>query len=301
MTARPHVLDCLVVGGGPAGMTAALYLRRFWRHVRVIDSGDARAARIPESHNYPGFPSGIPGTELLARLRQQLAAVEGEVDAGEVTVVGRDHDLFAARIGDEAVRARTVLLATGRIDHEPHVTGIDTLRERGLLRQCPICDGYEFTGRRIAVIGAGVHGLRECQFLCRYSPTVTLIDESHDADIGLAADLEQCGARRVRRRLAEVALRDDDSIELRFDDGSREPCDVLYAALGGNPRSALARSLGARVDGEGGIVVDAHCETTVPGLFAAGDVVTGLDQLAVAVGQAAIAATAIHNRLRAAA
>jgi thioredoxin reductase (NADPH) len=296
VTDAPPAVDCLVIGAGPAGLTAGLYLRRFWRSVRIVHDGDSRAARIPRSHNYPGFPDGIAGEELLARLSRQLAEVGGELHEGEVTVLARDHDRFSARIGDEMVRARTVLLATGQVDHVPQGPGIDAVRARGLLRQCPICDGYEFTDRRIAVIGAGAHGMRECRFLCNYSREVCLFDEREADDRRLADELHERGVRRVQATVESAAVTPNGQVALTYG-GEQHVFDVLYSALGATPRAELARRLGAELDANGSVVVDTHCESSVPGLYAAGDVVSALDQIAVAVGHAAIAATAIHNRL----
>lgn len=278
-------------------MTAGLYLRRFWRSVHIVHDATSRAARIPRSHNYPGFPDGIPGTALLERLRRQLEEVGGALHEGEVTVLARDHDQFSARIGDEVVRARSVVLATGQLDRVPQVEGIDAVRARALLRQCPICDGYEFTDRNIAVIGAGAHGMRECLFLCNYSRSVCLIEEQPADEPGLVAALESRGVERLRARVQAAAITPDAKVELRFANGTSRVFDVAYSALGATPRSQLARMAGADLDLQGCVVVDTHCESSVPGLYAAGDVVSGLDQIAVAVGHAAIAATAIHNRL----
>jgi thioredoxin reductase (NADPH) len=292
------IVDALIVGGGPAGLVAAVYLARFRRSVAVFDAGTARAALIPTSHNCPGFPDGIAGIALLGRLREQLEEVGGELHEGEVTALGRDHDVFSARIGDEMVRARTVLLATGQTDHVPQAPGIDEVRARGLLRQCPICDGYEFTGRRIAVIGAGDHGMRECQFLCNYSREVCLVEEAPGNDASLAAELDARGVHRVRDRVQAASVTTSGKVELEFAQGGRHVFDVAYSALGATPRSELARMLHADLDAKGAVIVDKHCASSVDGLYAAGDVVSALDQLAVAVGHAAIAATAIHNRLR---
>ena len=297
MTAAHDRLDCLVIGAGPAGMTAGMYLRRFHRDVRIVHRGDSRALRIPRSHNYPGFPDGIPGTELLARLHTQLSNVGGDVVEGDVESIEAVGDGFVASIGGDAVEAATVLLATGVVDVEPRLPGIAALRERGLLRQCPICDGFEFTDRRIGVIGAGPHGARETLFLCNYSRQVCFI--AGDAlDDPWERDLRERNVTRLSTEVVKAAPTSEGAVRLVMGDGATHEFDVLYAALGARPRSALAASLGARLDPQGGIVVDAHCRTSVRGVFAAGDVVSGLDQLAVAVGHAAIAATAIHNDLR---
>jgi len=295
-----ELADCLVIGAGPAGMTAGLYLRRFHRRVTIVGGDDSRAALIPVSHNYPGFPDGIPGTALLERLRRQLAEVDGEVTSGRIDALVQAGDGFEAKSGETVVRARTVVMATGIVDREPRVPGIADLRKRGLLRQCPICDGYEFTGRRIGVVGAGDHGAREALFLRNYSERVAFIaiDDEH---VPREAAAEQLRARAIDvvRGPVTAAVPDSGGVRVALAGGAPRLFDVLYAALGAIPRSDLARDLGAATDDIGALVVDAHCRTTLPGLFAAGDVVHGLDQLAVSVGQAAIAATAIHNDLRA--
>ena len=175
MDALP-LLDCLVVGGGPAGLTAALYLHRFHRRITLVDGGDARALRIPRSHNVPGFPAGIPGPELLERQREQLLQVGAAALTGRVTQLQpQAGGGFVAMLDDAAVHARTVLLATGAVDHDPELPGTAELQHHGLLRHCPICDGFEFTGRCIGVIGRGAHGMRECLFIRRFSERVSYI------------------------------------------------------------------------------------------------------------------------------
>ena len=297
--AADDLLDCVVIGAGPAGMTAGLYLRRFHRRVAVVGGDDSRAALIPVSHNYPGFPEGIPGTALLARLRRQLEEVDGAVTAGRVDSLSRADGVFHARGHAAAWRARSVVMATGIVDGEPHVPGVADLRARGLLRQCPICDGYEFTNRRIGIIGAGEHAAREAIFLRNYSDRVTLIAAA-DGDPPPPACVTELRERGVALASGTVqaATPVDGHVRVELAGGGAHAFDVLYAALGASPRSQLARELGAATDAQGALIVDAHCRTTVPGLYAAGDVVHGLDQLAVSVGQAAIAATAIHNDLR---
>ena len=145
------------------------------------------------------------------------------------------------------------------------------------MRHCPICDGFEYSGKRVAVIGDGAHGVREADFLGTYSSHVILFDIVERP-------------RRIERRSSGIAI--------VLADGTAIECDMVYAALGSDPKSALAAQLGAEIDGNGSVVVDKHCRTSVSGLYAAGDVVAGLHQLAVAVGQGAAVATAIHNDLR---
>lgn len=289
------MIDCLVVGAGPAGLTAAIYLRRFHRSVTLIDAGRSRARWIPRSHNVPGFPEGIGGTELLDRMRQHLAQVQGEVLAGEVTALRPHAQGFVADTSAGQVQARAVVLATGVVDNIPALPGCDGLRDQALLRQCPICDGYEHTGRRIVVIGEGLHGAREALFIRHFSDDVTLVQRG----LGEAAiaPLRRAGVQLLDRTARCVQPLGERGLRLQLDDGQAPEFEVMYVALGVKPRAELACALGVDTDDCGGIEVDAHGRTSVPGLYAIGDVVSGLDQIAVATGQAAIAATAVHNHL----
>src|SRR5690348_11980571 len=146
------MLDCLIIGGGPAGLTAAIYLARYRRNVVVVDAGDSRAALIPESHNYPGF-QGIAGPALLERLRGQALRYGAELRRGTVTALARESGGFIAGSGSETLRARTVLMATGLIDKKPQTEGLADGIVHGAIRFCPICDGYEASDKRIGVLG----------------------------------------------------------------------------------------------------------------------------------------------------
>jgi thioredoxin reductase (NADPH) len=293
-------VDCLVVGAGPAGLTAAHYLRRFRRNVVIVDEGDSRARRIPRSHNYPAFPGGVGGPEILERMRRQLEAVGTRVTPGRVTTVVPEHEFLRVETAESAYRARTVLLATGSRDKEPILPGLDDIREHGLLRQCPICDAYEYVGHRIAVIGAGPHGVREAMFLRDFSDHVSFVTLHGESDIDseLLAQLCARNIACVAGVANSFARAQDGGVAVTMQDGARHTFDVVYAALGCRPHCELAEALGAGIDENRNIVVDEHCRTSVPRLYAAGDVVVGLDQLAVAVGHAAIVATTIHNDLR---
>ncbi|MBA4263699.1 MAG: NAD(P)/FAD-dependent oxidoreductase [Comamonadaceae bacterium] len=287
------ILDCLIVGAGPAGLTAALYLQRFGRRIQVLDTGQSRARLIPHSHNYPGFPGGIGGKELLLNMRRQLSEAGGRVLRGEVTALRpTEHGSgFVARVADRTLHSRTVLLATGTVDLLPRVPGITQLWRRSLLRQCPICDGPEYRDKRIAVIGDGEHAQREAGFLTRFSDRVMLLGTR-------SAPVAEPAAAGVVQRHEEDAVRvraSEEGIEVMLRGGAVLQFDVAYAAVGTRPQASLAASLGARQDTLGAIEIDAHCRTSVAGLYAAGDVVSALSQLVVAAGHGAIAATTIHN------
>ena len=290
------MLDCLVVGGGPAGLTAAIYLARYRRAALLVDEGASRAALIPASHNYPGF-KGIAGPDLLARLRDQALLYGAAMEHGRVITLQRAARRgFLAQWHGKEVAARTVLLATGLVDESPDIEGLDAAVYGGAIRFCPICDGFEAMDRRIGVVGATDEAGRKALFLRTYSRQVILF-ETGQKPVGaqMRQTLTQAGIELAGRPVRAECV--EDGVTVTVEGGARFDLDVLYPALGCDVRSELATRLGADCTEMGNLKVDAHQETSVEGLYAAGDIVSDLHQLAVATGHAAIAATAIHNRL----
>jgi thioredoxin reductase (NADPH) len=291
--------DAVIIGGGPAGLTAAIYLGRFLRKALVVDAGEPRAGRIPISHNHPGFPDGVVGAELVERMKEQARRYGAIIRPGTVRELKQDDRHFVLEIGAETLQAPFVLLATGVVDNDPKLPGVERAIERGLLRICPICDAYEVAGKRIGVIGQGPHGVREALFLRTYSEDVTLIhihpewslpDEDRQALVEAGIALIACPINRVTLANDKIEAIDLGGVEHRF--------EVIYSALGSTSQSQLAIALGAAADESGSLRVNDHQQTSVDGLYAAGDLVRGLNQISVAEGEGAIAATDIHNRLR---
>jgi thioredoxin reductase (NADPH) len=290
------ILDAVIIGAGPAGLTAASYLGRFHRTAVVIDGGASRARWIPESHNIPGFPRGIGGDALLGELREQAARYGAGLRPGQVDTIERSESGFRVHVGGESILARTVLLATGVQDQLPELAGAEQAVLRSLLRICPICDAFEATGKRIAVIGSGEHGDREARFLRTYSNRVTLIHVGAERTPAANHILAKAGVDLIESQIQELEI-ETDRLVLRSRQGLRD-FDVFYSALGCTPRSQLVAQLGANLDESGALRVDAHQQTSISGIYAAGDNVRGLNQVVVAAAEAAIAATNIHNQLR---
>ena len=294
------MLDCLVIGAGPAGLTAAIYLARFHLRIEVIDAGASRAALIPRTHNHAGYPGGISGEALLERMRDQAAEFGVAVRRGTVERLDRVEQGFRASTSEGVViEARSILLATGVVNNRPNMDGAkhDLALKQGLLRYCPICDGFEVTDKRVAVIGSRTHGYNEALFLRMYTKDLTLI--APDDDLGLT------DAERERLIGLGVALYEGPCGLLELVDagimvsvpGQSLIFDSVYPALGSVIRSELAIALDAQGTEEGCLVIDAHQRTTIPGLYAAGDVAKGLDQISHAMGEGGVAATTIRNDL----
>lgn len=293
-------LDCIIVGAGPAGLTAAIYLARFRRRIAVFDTGASRAALIPVSRNFPGFPDGVGGKALLQVLAGQAAHYGATVTQAEVRRLRRNGDgTFDVETDQAVLRTCNVMLATGCVDVMPDWPNTGDAVRGGYLRCCPVCDGFEVSDRRVGVLGRGEHGVREALFVRHFTPEVTLLTGGGELE-AKAGSRQQLAAAGIGIVTAPVrtGFVEERQFVCCLADGERMAFDSLYLALGCTMRSELVEPLDTRRTDDGELVVDAHMQTSVPGLYAVGDVVLALNQITVAVGQAAIAATAIHNRLR---
>ena len=294
-------LDCLIVGGGPAGLTAAIYLARFHLDILVVDAGKSRAGWIPCTHNHAGFPDGINGKELLERMRKQAQKYGAKIVKDRVTKLERDEEsgLFTATWGSGCETARSVLLATGVTNRRPPMDEDlhDEALARGLIRYCPICDGYEVTDKKVGVIGSDSHGVAEAVFIRGFTGDVTLI--APDKALELSAEdrdkLKMASIECVDGPAQAVAV-SDKCIIVETAEGTFT-FDSVYPALGSDTHTQLAEMMGARINDEGCVGVDARQRTSVEGLYAAGDVVIGLDQISHAMGEGGVAATTIRNDL----
>jgi len=290
------ILDVLVVGAGPAGLTAATYLARFHRRFVVVDAGKSRARWIPTSHNCPGFPHGIGGDALLDKLRAQAAGFDVRIEDGRIERLQRDDEGFVATAADGRTwRARFVLLATGVVDVMPAMDGLEAGIAAHAVRLCAICDGYEASDADIAVLAPVDVGIHHAAFLRSFSRTVAVVpSEVGEPSAECAEVAKQAGIEVLPH--ARALRCDADGCEVETEAGTRR-FDTLYPVLGSDAQSRLASELGADMDDNGELVVDARMQTNVDGLYAIGDVVSALNQISVAMGHAAIAASALHGRL----
>jgi thioredoxin reductase (NADPH) len=293
------VADCLIIGGGPAGLTAAIYLARFHLRTALIDAGASRAALIPCTRNHAGFPDGIAGSDLLDRMRRQALIAGAEIHSGKVDLISRTGSDFAAEADRGAYRARMVLLATGVSNRGPKMPPAlqAAALASGRLRYCPVCDGFEVTDQLVAVIGSGARGVKEALFLRSYTDSVTLIadEPSHQLSAMQRSDLIAGGIEILDGPATDFQL-ETEGLSVATASGRRVFASI-YPALGSDVHSDLGRAIGAEVTDEGCLKVDAHQRTSVAGLYAAGDVVIGLDQISHAMGEAGVAATTIRNDL----
>ena len=300
-TTTAAAVDCLIIGGGPAGLTAAIYAARFRLKVLVIDAGRSRAGLIPLTRNHAGFPEGVSGQALLQRMRVQAEKWGAELRQAVVGTLSQEDCGFVATVGDVDVSAAAVLMATGVTNHRPamsedlHAAALAA----GRFRYCPVCDGFEVIDQDVGVIGTGARGTKEALFLRSFTDRVTLIapDGPHALETSDRGLLANASVMLIDGPVHVEGL-EDSGLRLRFG-GATKTFEAVYPALGSTVHSDLAAGLGAATTADGCVKVDAHQRTSVEGLYAAGDVVIGLDQISHAMGEAGVAATTIRNDLAA--
>jgi thioredoxin reductase len=299
--------DVLIIGAGPAGLSAALVLGRARRRVVVVDSGRPRNGAAASMQGYLSR-DGFPPDELLAIGRHEVQRYGVRIVPGEVAALRRDGDVLVADVpGVGALRARRVVVATGLQDALPSLDGVTERWGRDVLH-CPYCHGYEVRDRPVAVLGRGQVevAVHYAQVVRQWSDRVLLLRNTLDP-LG-EEDLEQLAARDIRvvdgevRRLVPDGDPGDRLTGVELADGTVVPCDVVFvgAATGTNPHDRLLRDLGAAF-ATGPVTdlpeVDASGRTSVPGVWAVGNVADPTAQVVVAAAQGYQAAVAVNADL----
>ena len=291
-----EVIETLVVGGGPAGLTAAIYLGRFRRRTLVVDDNKSRAAWIPLSRNCPGYPDGVSGQHLLERLRIQAAQFGAQFLAGTVTALGMQPDgCFWAVVNGEEIIARTVLLASGIVDRKPDMQKLREAVQLGVIRFCPICDAAETTDKKVAILASGEERVGHARFLRTYTRDVTLLSLGAPVAESERERLKGADIQLIEHVSAELVLVEGKIITKSRDKEERS-FDVVYPMLG---CVAETKMLAFEVEKNsiGELKVNRFQQSSVPGLYAAGDISEGLNQISVSFSQGAVAACHIHESL----
>ncbi len=288
--------EVIVIGGGPAGLSAALYLGRYDRRVALFDSGRGRSTWHQVNHNYLGFPGGIRARTLRQRGRRQLAEFEQvTVLQHKIESLERRGDMFAARGQAGEWCARAVIVCTGVIDHYPHFDGWEKYVGRSMF-WCITCDGYGCRDARVVVVGKTNAAATEALQLQRFTDKLTVVTDSHECliDDDCLGRLERAGIPMICDKIMSVVGRRGQFEALLTMSGRRVELDQMFVQHGATPQTGLAEDLGVALSAEGYIAVDTEQRTSVPGVYAAGDITRyHSHQVSTAVhegGQAASAA-----------
>ena len=295
---EPTLHETIVVGGGPAGLSAALVLGRCMRRVLVCDSRAYRNERSAALHCFVS-QDGIPPSWLLQEARRQLQRYETvSIQAATVTGVDRRRGRFVLATGDgRELQARTLLVATGVVDELPPLEGIEPLFGRSV-HVCPYCDGWEHRNAPIAAYGRGDKGAGLALLIRQWTDDVVLCT-------GGLPGLSDVQHHQLLRR--GIAVREQPILKLHgeqgslraieFRDGSRLPRQALFFNTGQHPRSPLLERLGCAFDDDGGVRCAETGETSIGGVFVAGDVSRDVQLAIIAAAEGARAALAINKRL----
>jgi thioredoxin reductase (NADPH) len=291
--------DVAVVGGGPGGLMAAVYLKRFWRSVVVFDEGVSRATLIPTVHNLVGHSDGVSGRFLLRDLKKQLRALRIPVvnERARVRVVPSGFKIETSR-GDWKVKK--VILATGMRDIQPTLKNYRKLCLSGALAYCPVCDGFDHSGEELGVWVKGPECVGKIKYLFTFSPKLhVFMSKAFVWPRGERQVLEKAGIKFYDSLVRRLLWRPKEkSLTVFTEDGQRVALSLMYVELGTEVPSHAIHGLKSLKRTEAGFLqVNYKQETSMPGLFAVGDCVDALSQISVAMGHAAVAASAIHNQL----
>jgi thioredoxin reductase len=290
--------DCIIIGGGPAGLTCAVFLARYRRRVLVIDNGRPRNYASRGIHGFLGYYSIAP-SELLARGRAEAQAFGAEICACTAQRIERSGDVFEVITNIGTMRARRIALAYGVRDLLPDIPGIEEYYG-GSVFHCPDCDGYEVTGKRVGVVGWGTKAAGLALELMQWTHALTIFVHGHDHDLSkeeMSKLLAQC-INVKDERVTELVGHDGQLQAVVLTTGERVEVDALFFTIGTERSCDLAEQLGCKlVDGTTCLKVSDVKETNVKGVYAMGDLVPGSQLAITSAADGAIAAIEINKSL----
>nr|WP_312692415.1 NAD(P)/FAD-dependent oxidoreductase [Caproiciproducens sp.] len=281
--------DVIILGNGPAGISAAAYTARAGLETMVIGRDSGALSKAGEIENYYGFPTPISGEQLVHNGIDQAVRLGVSMISDEVLGITYDGE-YTVETKLETYRAPCVILATGASRKAPRIEGLSGFEGKGV-SYCAVCDAFFYRGKSVAVLGSGDYALHEANELLPVVGSVTLLTNGREPSAQFPEQI------RVNKKEI-AALRGDIVLEsVAFRDGSTQPISGLFVAIGVASSTDFARTMGAETDGNR-IVVDDRMQTSIPGLYAAGDCTGGMFQISKAVYDGAKSATSVIQYLR---
>lgn len=303
-----QVRDVVMIGAGPSALAAAVYTTREDIDTVLYEKAviGGLAAITDQVDNYPGFPEGIAGMTLAQQLQKQAERFGAEIDFGDVTALRDDGDVKTLTIDGKEVKAKSVLIATGSDYVKLGIPGEAEYYGRGV-HYCATCDGAFYREKRLVVVGGGNSAIQEAIFLTRYSTRIDLLVRSTiKASEVLQRDLQPfIDSGQIVVHLAttpdEIVTTDGKVTEVKATKDGQPvsiETDGVFVFIGLKPNTEFLKDSGVELDEQGLVKTDEHLATTVPGVFASGDVRSGATmQIASAVGEGATAALSIREYL----
>ena len=282
--------DVIILGCGPAGVSAALYTARAGLDTLILGKAGGSLLKTDKIENYYGFPEPVSGRELLENGAAQARRVGAKIVEDEAVGITFDGQ-FAVNTASETYHSPFAVLATGSQRKSPGLTGLPDFEGRGV-SYCAVCDGFFYRGKNVAVLGAGDYALHEAKELLPLAAKVTILTDGAEPAADFPSELT------VETKKLEALFGGDLLRGVRFADGTELAVEGVFVALGVAGSVDFARKLGVETNGSS-IVVDEHRQTNVPGLYAAGDCTGGLLQISKAVCDGAVAGTSVVKAFRA--
>lgn len=281
--------DVVILGSGPAGISAALYTARAGLNTLVIGRIGGSLLKTDKIENYYGFPEPVSGKTLLENGAAQARRIGAEIVEDEVVGITYDGK-FAVSTASGGYHAPFVILATGSSRQAPKLPGVAKFEGHGV-SYCAVCDGFFYRKKNVAVLGAGDYALHEAMELLPIAAKVTVLTNGSEPEAKFPPELA-VETKKINSLFGDGTLKG-----VRLEDGSELEAAGVFVALGVAGSVDLARKLGVETKGSS-IVVDENRRTNIPGLYAAGDCIGGLLQISKSVSDGAIAGTAVIKAFR---
>ena len=297
------IYDTIVIGGGPAGLSAGIYLQRYKVKNLIIAKGiGGYAAEAHSVENYPGFPK-ISGGELVMKFNDHLEKLGGKIVMEDVQGVKKDGDIFKVQTLDECYEAKTVILASGTVRRKLGIPGEDKLLGKGV-SYCATCDAMFFKDKTVAVVGGNDASAGAAVLLSDIAKQVYIIyrKEKLRCDPHWMEHVEKAPNVEIINNTTVTEVKGENKVEsVTLDSGKELAIDGLFIEIGSVPSADIARSMGVNVTEDGYIDVNEEQATSVPGLYAAGDISSNSNkfrQIITAASEGAVASEAIYNYLK---
>jgi thioredoxin reductase (NADPH) len=296
-----NTYDCIIIGAGPAGLSAAIYMARFNRSVLIVDEGGGRAAGPQHNENYLGFPNGIKASRLLELGTKQAKKFGVSFAKDRVETIEKKSGVFHIKGDKENFKAKTVILCPGVKDLYPSFHGYESYIGKSLF-WCIICDGYKTRNKRVLIVGHADKAVTTCLQFLSFTDKLVFLTNLEEGDDELTKDavkkLEELKIPIYHGSIKEVVGARGKMKKVLLDNGQEIATDFMFNKQGYVPRSKLGVELGAIVEGDGFIKVDKEMKTSVERLYAAGDVTSAsAHQIVTAAHQGSIAATSANEDL----
>lgn len=275
------IYDVIIIGAGPAGISAGLYTQRANKKTLIIYNEKSSLEKASKIENYYGFPNGISGKELYQNGIMQAKNLGIELKKEEVIKIEKIKETFEVSTSNRKYISRNVILATGNKKNVPDIKGIKELEGKGI-SYCAICDGFFYRGKDVAVLGSGDYAISEVNDLLNVANKITILTNKKKVPDFRAENV------KVETR-GVIAVKGENQLEsIELEDGTKLEVDGLFVAQGVAGSTDFARKLGALIK-DNKIVVSDKMETTIQGLYACGDCVGGIYQIAKAINEGMIA------------